>query len=125
MIQEEYVSFETAQMLKEAGFEYNGEYFYDKHGNVEPGLYAEDDNYPRPTQSFAARWIREVHGLHVYAKITYNYIMNKYPWGYWVQRVSCDTIIDFDTEFDSPESAMEAGILFSLKLIINKQKKNK
>ena len=65
MIREEYVSFETAQMLKEAGFECNLEYYYDKHGNVEPSLYADNDDYPRPTQAIAARWIREVHRIVV------------------------------------------------------------
>ena len=70
MITEQYVSFETARMLKEAGFDvpctsqytegmgvWNVEYAYDFN--------ADDFGYSRPTQQLAARWLREVHHIFI------------------------------------------------------------
>lgn len=119
MIQEEYVSFETAQMLKEAGFEYNGEYYYDKHGNIEPSLYADNDDYPRPTQAIAARWIREVH------RVALDIVFlppsgEEDEWMYYVEYMDNMT---WDVNFASPdkyanfEQAMEAGLQKALEMI--------
>ena len=66
MIEEQFVSFDTAKMLKEAGFE------------AECGFIVDDDGRKlyRPTQALAARWLREVHGLfiEIFYRITgFNY----------------------------------------------------
>lgn len=66
MIEESYVSFETAKMLKEAGFKANCAFILDDN---QERLY-------RPTQALAARWLREVHGLfiEIFYRITgFNY----------------------------------------------------
>lgn len=122
MIQEEYVSFDTAKMLKEAGFECNGEYYYDKHGNVEPGLYAEDDDYPRPTQSLAARWIREVHKLHIFCmQSNHPYSdpsVDEWEWCYIVTRINQPNVyLACEMEFITYEQAMDAGIQKALEII--------
>ena len=58
MIEESYVSFETAKLLKEAGFE------------AECGFIVDDDGRKlyRPTQALAARWLREEH--HIFIMLT-------------------------------------------------------
>ena len=93
MIEESYVSFDTAKMLKEAGFNVpcRGVYVTDRTGyyefreydnkqtaddlcwNTEDGFQYE---YLAPTQALAARWLREVHGLfiEIFYRITgFNY----------------------------------------------------
>ena len=66
MIEESCVSFETANLLKEAGFKANCAFILDDN---QERLY-------RPTQALAARWLREVHGLfiEIFYRITgFNY----------------------------------------------------
>ena len=66
MIEEQFVSFDTAKMLKEAGFKANCAFILDDN---QERLY-------RPTQALAARWLREVHGLfiEIFYRITgFNY----------------------------------------------------
>ena len=70
MIEESYVSFETARMLKEAGFDVPCTSQYTEGMGVWRGKYPynfneEDFGYSRPTQALAARWLREVHRIVV------------------------------------------------------------
>ena len=72
MIEESYVSFDTAKMLKEAGFREKTKTHYSNSGEVwETAMLADyNDDFncnacSRPTQSLAARWLREVHKLHI------------------------------------------------------------
>lgn len=72
MITEQYVSFETARLLKEAGFREKTKTHYSNRGEVwetaMPADYNDDFNCNtcnRPTQQLAARWLREVHGIIV------------------------------------------------------------
>ena len=79
MIEESYVSFDTAKMLKEAGFDVECDWFYINNGSVETGIVVRstslrDHNMAtgflsRPTQALAARWLREVNGIHVSSNI--------------------------------------------------------
>lgn len=66
MIEEQFVSFDTAKLLREAGFKANCAFILDDN---QERLY-------RPTQALAARWLREVHGLfiEIFYRITgFNY----------------------------------------------------
>ena len=63
MIKEEYVSFETAKLLKEKGFNQVTIDSYRANGQLR-GEY-KSCNYPCPTQQMACRWLREVHGLFI------------------------------------------------------------
>lgn len=68
MITEDYVSFETAKLLKEKGFNDKGRYGYNSEGNVcEPivGWKKVSPFYPRPTHQMAMKWLREVHNIDV------------------------------------------------------------
>lgn len=55
MITEQYVTFETARLLKEARFEAECSFIIDDDGRK---LY-------RPSQQLAARWLREVHHISI------------------------------------------------------------
>ena len=72
MIEESYVSFDTAKMLKEAGFDVPTSTHYSNSGEVWQSSAPEDYNddksckaCSRPTQALAARWLREKHDIDV------------------------------------------------------------
>ena len=72
-IKEDYVSFEAAKLLKEKGFDWECEYFYDWYEDDDEyiicsnGLSCNDENYPTyysmPTLQMAMKWLRELHNL--------------------------------------------------------------
>lgn len=66
MITEDYVSFETAKLLKEKGFDdfTCHSYFY-KNGDIEEETRYEGD-FGRPTLQMAMKWLREVHNLCIF-----------------------------------------------------------
>lgn len=70
MIEESYVSLDTAKMLKEAGFDEvcslsycsdkgDKSFLLERNSDLTPGQCS------CPTQSLAARWLHEVHGLFI------------------------------------------------------------
>ena len=81
MIQEDYVSFETAKLLKEKGFDESVNRFYEIYaGTPYSSLRSEyplvkteycrnsfTTNYAAPTLQMAMKWLREVHDLHIIA----------------------------------------------------------
>ena len=70
---DDYVSFETARMLKEAGFDWPCEKWFELKGctPVEWGADARcnwnvsKDDYSRPTLSLVAKWLREENNIYV------------------------------------------------------------
>ena len=70
MIEEQYVSFDTAKMLKEAGFDVPCFNQYTERGTIWHCDCPENFNKSQcvtscPTQSLAARWLREVHRIFI------------------------------------------------------------
>ena len=134
MITEQYVTFETARMLKEAGFDSPTRGIYrtnrtGDHSFVEYNMKQTVDDlswnagdgfqyeYLAPTQSLAARWIREVHNLHVLCELT------KYmDWFYCIDRIEPYEHVS-NTDFDCFEDALEAGLQEALQQIIKKSKR--
>ena len=142
MIEESYVSFDTARMLKEAGFDVpcRGIYRAYRMGNSVFREYdrksAKDDlcrnavdgfqyEYLAPTQSLAARWLREVNGIHVSSNIfmdSANDADGKTvdEWTFWSYDLfdnSGRIIEESDDSYDSYEQALEAGLQEAIKLI--------
>ena len=85
-MEESFVSFELAEKLKEKGFWYKTETFYDEDGGI--GLYLghkpcfEHDLYSRPTISQVLKWLREEKGIHIELTASafgYSYIISKTP----------------------------------------------
>ena len=127
MITEQYVSFDTAKLLKQAGFgipvydfwEYVGEYVecrsdcaanHNKHGHLTS----------RPTQAIAARWLREVHRIVVDATFippsTYGD-----AWRYFIGEMD-DMVwngdyVPSDEFYETYEKALEAGLQEAIKMI--------
>ena len=140
MIAESYVSFETAKLLKEAGFDLScrGVYVTDRTGyyefreydnkqttddlcwNTEDGFQFE---YLAPTQALAARWLREVHHYAICVWFGKDHEKWYYVYGD-MDNMAFDTdygISEF--RFDSYEEAFEAGLQEAIKLIRSKDYK--
>lgn len=120
MITEDYCDFETAKLLKEKGFdEYCG--YYDKTGEYhcyKTFNHKGDEYISAPPLQMAMKWLRDVHNLHIEARIT-NHSMSslievvKYYWvvfnttnAKWVNESSVYTLY-FDKYEDACASAIK------------------
>ena len=132
MVTEDYVSFETAKLLKEKGFDESTNCQYPVGGihYGEVGEYNITDrsrnpeNYiPAPTLQMAMKWLRKEHNLH--CNSDYDIIL-----GWYSQITSLtETVEDHYTEmkhyhpekvngFSSPEEACEEAIKYCLENLI-------
>ena len=130
MTTENYVSFETAKLLKEKGFEgenrdwYNMEGFIEEIGvddGIDPTAHEEIFNnvIPAPTLQMAMKWLREEHNLH--CDISYDFRL-----GWCIQITSLKEVVqDHDTEmktylphkainYTTYEEAADAAIKYCL-----------
>lgn len=139
MIKEDYVSFETAKLLKEKGFIGSGDIgsrcgFYSEkdyetgHGIItktgrEVGLVYDDlDNselecyeYLRPTLQMAMKWLREVHNIDICVfPEHYDYIL----WGYNCRIYKNKEQFCHSENFKFYEEACEVGIKYCLENLI-------
>lgn len=125
-MKESYVSFETAKMLKEAGFDVpcTSNYTINKswwNDLQRANSNASETTYSRPTQALAARWLREVH--HYAVCVWYSAEHKKWFYAHG----DLDNMM-FDEEYnisdfiyDKYEQALEAGLQFALGLIKTKE----
>ena len=121
MIVEQFVSFDTARMLKEAGFDVpcTSQYTDGKCiWNVGyPYNFNQDEfGYSRPTQALAARWLREVYNVAIYSL----YDDDMEQWFYVVDAFTKNPVINgfqSGSEYDDYESAFEDGLREAIKLI--------
>ena len=130
MIEESYVSFDTARMLKEAGFEANLKTTYVEEEKDEWAFWASgtkrsdynyfDDTIACPTQALAARWLREKHRIVVDVAFTPPSV-NGDVWQYFIGEM--DDMVwegDFessDRKYSTYEEAFEAGLQEAIKLM--------
>jgi hypothetical protein len=124
MIEEIYVSFDTAQKLKEAGFDVpcTSQYTEGKCiWNVGyPYNFNQDEfGYSRPTQALAARWLREAHHINVYACFDYEKFDER-KWFFTREHtmVNDDSAVYCSiTNYNSYEEALEAGLKHGLESV--------
>ena len=127
-ITEDYVSYETAKLLKERGFDGICGTAYETITNeheVEQCSISEWGKLgqvKRPTLQMAMKWLREVHKLHVEPSMTIEKLgftfLNK--WHCFVAHVDNKNQVDLKCigeNFGSYEEACEFGIKYCLNLI--------
>ena len=128
MITEDYVSFETAKLLKEKGFDAvctmiytaDGELLYTdvKHHNMYAVTNKQLKYYTdiiAPSQAMAMKWLREVHNLYIDIRININnslYFFKIYSVGISGARAFTEYRIE------SYEEACEVGIKYCLENLI-------
>ena len=122
MIEESYVSFDTAKLLKEAGFNVSCRYSYDNVGGFRWLKIREPTPkgwVPCPTQALAARWLREKHRIVLNVAFIQPSIDGD-MWRYLVGKMD-DMIWESEyktgRKYATYEQAMEAGLQEAVKLI--------
>jgi hypothetical protein len=134
MITEDYVSFETAKLLKEKGFDEACHAYYDGgHRHllkfVQNGLYnnagvvANSGICVGPTLQMAMKWLREEHRLHISAEMGFD--ADNHQYYFFVPSVCrfSDKSGEYENpfgekEFDTYEEACEAAIRYCLENLI-------
>lgn len=122
MMEESYVSFDTAKLLKEAGFDAPCRTFYTRRGEIwiDPEPYDQNEckfYYSRPTQALAARWLCERKMIEV----SVAFCRRRKSWYYWVGYLDCqDEDVIFGFDYASRQYAMEAGLQEALNVLKNK-----
>ena len=124
MIEEQFVSFDTAKMLKEVGFDAPCYVQYSDIGvqweSTSPSNFNADDwGYSCPTQAMAARWLREKHRIALDVAFIPPSVDGD-VWQYFVGEMD-DMIWEGEYEtgrkYATYEQAMEAGLQEAIKLI--------
>lgn len=116
MIGEQFVSFETAKMLKEEGFDIPCTSQYTDNGFGWDNVSLENYNsceslFSRPTQALAAMWLREEHNIDVMVDVCNRdyYVCNVYK--------NKHLMIIRNIVTSSFEKAFEEGLCEAIKLI--------
>ena len=124
MITEDYVSFETAKLLKEKGFDEPTLWFYVGDGTKYLAHKTlNGDWYRRPTLQMAMKWLREIYKLEV--RSTYDYDKDSW-WGninpMYEETVENSNVyqkaLRFDYQGKSYEESCEAAIKYCLENLI-------
>lgn len=131
MVTEDYVSFETAKLLKEKEFDEETRGYYPIKGDATGRLmFGSEYNHNHsqvqisaPTLQMAMKWLREKHNLH--CVVDYDFVL-----GWYCQITSLKETVEYDYEemkhyhpekdngFSSPEEACEAAIKYCLENLI-------
>ena len=114
MITEDYVSFETAKLLKEKGFWENCPFSLSKLDEK-----TNDAEIVRcPTLQMAMKWLREKYNLHIGVLINYQYMPRKYEVHIMHTEKYEDFILNSGTNFNTNKEACEAAIKYCLEKLI-------
>ena len=134
---EDVITFKTAKIAKEKGFDWSCKNFYYNNGelndnfdtykyyyvnkvalykNTEQPVVVKDFNCVAPTQAVLQKWLRETHGIYVYAYVgTYPSESHKGYSDYLIQRKGFSDIRSGMT--NTYEEALEEGLQVALNLI--------
>jgi hypothetical protein len=137
MITEDYVSFETAKLLKEKGFDENIDLWYDENGETffrfhyairrDWRVLQNQKVYECPTLQMAMKWLREEKGFHIFVpnEIDYDEDERGDRWyhqpAYYpeIRRVSDGKIMyDDGSLYATPEQACDVAIKYCLENLI-------
>lgn len=130
---EEFVTLETAKLLKEKGFKEDVFTFYEAEcveGDLElfesyevENFHTRPDRFSAPPQSIAQKWLREIKGVYVWVEPV---IGKRWKVSFCDFNVPTEDSDWMENEinkgngypvYDTYEKALEAGILEALKLI--------
>ena len=125
MITEDYVSFETAKLLKEKGFDEICSTAYETITNVHEieqcsiSSWGKLGQVKRPTLQMAIKWLREVHKLFIAINMIPDNIQKPYFFKLYVDKKIYNFPLDYSVEFYTTyEEACEAAIKYCLENLI-------
>lgn len=126
-IQEDYVSFETAKLLKDKGFNVPCRNYYSKGGVLRCGtIYSNSILNPvnatsAPTLQMACKWLREVHKLGIFPSTYTNITRNNTIHVYGTAIVNLNTYELMTSDYmarDTYNEACETAIKYCLEHLI-------
>lgn len=128
MIEEDYVSYEVAKLLKEKGFEGECIAYYSKYKDNNLNLYrwrnrttyvnVRNNGYTLvPTHQMAMKWLREVHNISIELFVDFG-SGNEYWWSADIAYIKKDGLITTLSNYKSYEEACEAAIKYCLENLI-------
>ena len=126
MITEDYVSLETAKLLKEKGFDegcrqywYKGNIVFSRSEiwNRELDNY-ENEGWTAPTLQMAMKWLREVHNYNIEIDTIGQKSRNTLSWRSVIYNLEHDIECYREENFKSYEEACEAAIKYCLENLI-------
>jgi hypothetical protein len=118
---EEFVTLETAKLLKEKGFDEYCKHIINHKGLMMETIFRTSKDLPKlfyscPTQSIAQKWFRETKNLH----IEMSYMYGDY-WYYDILTIPSHDLVGLSDRpiihYNTYEEALEAGIKEALRLI--------
>ena len=118
MITEDYVSFETAKLLKEKGFKEECYLHYSSNGKTQHWNYQSPiDGIPAPSLQMAMKWLREV--KHIPIEILWHYDVDSdvEEW-YFIHHAELRILPNDIEYYETYEKACEAGIKYCLENLI-------
>ena len=128
MVNEAYVSFETAKLLKGLKFDSTSDFLYSEDGklgllyvgkcnNLDRDL--ADENYTAPTQSLVMKWLRDTHRWFIRIAWTFtDASKTKVTWSYDIDSLDGGVDIIGTNWFESYEEAVENAIKYCLENLI-------
>lgn len=120
MIEEDYVSFEVAKLLKEKGFIEPCRHYYFSNGKISESKGLKHRNsscintYSAPTIQRAMKWFRKVHKIYIEPRMS----KNTFLWGYRVSKPDGSTFCLHANTFNGCEDACDAGLKVSSENLI-------
>lgn len=123
MVHERYVSFETAKLLKEKGFNEYCLFLYQNNGTFLTAHFTKGDKeknsnlineYSAPTQALAMCWLREIHHILISVNI---FLPHKPTWIYSYYNLNRGYIRNAG-QYNTYEEACEAAIQYCVKHLI-------
>ena len=119
MITEDYVSFETAKLLKEKGFRETCDKCYGTKSEVFfLSIRSNDDDsmYAAPTLQMAMKWLRKTYNIHIEPRYfpmpnIYRYVIIHSP-------VTIENIDSHPQYFNTHEEACDAALKYCLESLI-------
>ena len=123
MIKEAYISFETAKLLKEKGFDEKVSTHYLVHSSGFSEFFDKKDEFPFPedvwlkcpTQQMAMEWLREVHYLWIDIDPLTNY---KWTWSIWLMNDPNFKMGESSQVTTNYKEAVEAALKYALENLI-------
>lgn len=122
MIQEDYVSFEVAKLLKEKGFDEKCSRWYvanEPQEGLVVGGFGENQFYINaPTQSMAMKWLREVQNIFIEINTSID-LNGKYHFSYTILDKECKYVVKVcrDPNWNYEEAA-EVALKYVLENLI-------
>lgn len=120
MVTEDYVSFETAKLLKEKGFENDAvsciNVFKGHVYKIQDRVIDADDDITIPTLQMAMKWLREKYNIHIEPR--YFPTPNIYRYDIIRSKATFENIDSHPQYFNTYEQACEAAIKYCLENLI-------